>query len=85
MHSTAYSIIPLIFNSNFSIKKKFISDETDKLAQFGAKCLGCEKWTGQWEEVVRNKEVDVVNICTPNNIHMPIAIAAAENRKHVFM
>ncbi|MDH3585342.1 MAG: Gfo/Idh/MocA family oxidoreductase [Phycisphaerae bacterium] len=36
-----------------------------------------------WRAVVENDEVDLVDVCTPNNYHEPIAIAALENGKHV--
>ncbi|MBI1372647.1 MAG: gfo/Idh/MocA family oxidoreductase [Phycisphaera sp.] len=36
-----------------------------------------------WKDVVKDPEVDFVDICTPNNFHEPIAVAALENGKHV--
>ncbi len=36
-----------------------------------------------WKEMVKDDEIDLVDICTPNNMHEPIATAALENGKHV--
>src|SRR5687768_2967804 len=36
-----------------------------------------------WEKVVESPEIDLVDICTPNNLHMPIALAAAKAGKHI--
>jgi predicted dehydrogenase len=37
-----------------------------------------------WERMVRRDDVDLVDICTSNVTHMPIAVAAAKAGKHVF-
>ena len=36
-----------------------------------------------WQELVASQEVDVVHICTPNELHAEIAIAAAKANKHI--
>jgi predicted dehydrogenase len=82
-HSIAYSVVPFIFPSHFEIEKTVIADLNEELASAGAKNLGFEKWSGNWEEVVNMAEVDVIDICTPNDLHLPIAIAAAEKDKHL--
>ena len=35
------------------------------------------------EQLIRNADVDIVDICTPNAYHAPLAIAALEAGKHV--
>ena len=42
----------------------------------------CEKYS-DWREIMKNKEVDAVVICTPNDSHCEIAIAALKANKHV--
>jgi predicted dehydrogenase len=41
------------------------------------------KVTTNWQNVIDAKNVDVVVICTPNNSHAPISIAAMKSGKHV--
>jgi predicted dehydrogenase len=36
-----------------------------------------------WHELVAMKDVDIVDICTPNRTHAAIALAALKNGKHV--
>lgn len=36
-----------------------------------------------WESVVEAKDIDLVDICTPNSLHMPVAVAAAKAGKHI--
>jgi predicted dehydrogenase len=41
------------------------------------------KVLSNWEELVTSKEVDIVVICTPPNLHVSIGTAAMNNGKHV--
>jgi predicted dehydrogenase len=36
-------------------------------------------------EMIANENIDAVYIATPHYLHVPIAVAAIENKKHVFM
>lgn len=36
-----------------------------------------------WQETIRSGEINLVDVCTPNNMHAPVAIAALEAGKHV--
>jgi predicted dehydrogenase len=49
----------------------------------------CERfgWKSQetsWEKLVARDDIDLIDICTPNALHMPVAVAAAKAGKHVF-
>ncbi|MBT4846976.1 MAG: Gfo/Idh/MocA family oxidoreductase, partial [Planctomycetaceae bacterium] len=43
------------------------------------------KRTRRYEDVIRDKNVDAVVIATPHHWHAPIAIAAMQNGKHVYI
>ncbi len=47
--------------------------------------LGAERGFASSEELVGSPEVDVVHICTPNHLHLPLALAALEAGKHVIV
>src|SRR5438067_9979603 len=38
-----------------------------------------------WQQLLRDERVDVVSICSTNEMHAPQAIAAAEAGKHVLI
>lgn len=42
-----------------------------------------KKWDTNWKTVLKNKEIDIVDICTSNKFHKEIAIAAAKAGKHI--
>ena len=44
---------------------------------------GVSRTYADWNDVIAADDVDAVVICTPNNLHAPIAIAAAAAGKHV--
>lgn len=50
-------------------------------AEFGVE--GAKVYT-DYNELLANPDVEVVHICTPNVTHSDIAIAAFENKKHVY-
>ena len=52
-------------------------------AQQAAQALGAERAFASAEELVADPAIDVVHICTPNHLHLPLAEAALANGKHV--
>jgi predicted dehydrogenase len=45
--------------------------------------LGVSLLYEKGEDLIANKDIDIVDICTPNMFHKPLAIAALEAGKHV--
>lgn len=56
----------------------------DRLAE-KSKEFGVETTYTDFHELLANKEIDAVSVCVPNDMHAPIAIAAFEAGKHVFL
>src|SRR3954471_24384721 len=52
-------------------------------AQNAAEAFGAERAFASAEELVRDPGIDVVHICTPNHLHLPLAEAALAAGKHV--
>jgi predicted dehydrogenase len=52
-------------------------------ARAAATELGADRAFDSAEDLVRDAEVDVVHICTPNHLHVPLAEAALAAGKHV--
>jgi predicted dehydrogenase len=47
--------------------------------------FGVKRWSTDYREAVGAADVDVVDILAPNHLHAPMAIAAAEAKKHVIV
>jgi len=48
-----------------------------------SKRFGWETQETSWEKLVQRDDIDLIDICTPNSTHMPIAVAAAKAGKHI--
>jgi len=84
-HSMAYASMPMFFwpAPGIPVRQK-ICDISMEMAKNAAEQLGYLEHTDNWKNVVNDPNIDIVDICTPNNVHAEIAIAAAENGKHIF-
>jgi predicted dehydrogenase len=60
-----------------------VSASTPDSAAAAAKELGAARAFDSAEELVRDPDVDVVHVCTPNHLHRPLAEAALAAGKHV--
>ena len=83
-HVVAYSNMPKLFWPAPAMPVlKTICDIVPEIAEDSRERFGFEKCCTDWREIVNDPEIDVVSVCTPNNAHAPIAIAALEAGKHV--
>jgi predicted dehydrogenase len=82
-HSNAFRQAGCFFDIPYQLKLKVIcARNREALENFAAR-WGWEEAQTEWQSVVARKDIDVVDICTPNHTHAPIAIAAAEAGKMV--
>ncbi len=83
-HSLAYAGMPMFFWPAPAVPvRKMIADINDDLAQVAAQRFGYESSTGDWRRLIEDKSIDVVDIATPNHLHLDMAIAAAQAGKHM--
>lgn len=60
-------------------------DILEDRVQAKAKEFGVEKTFTDYHELLKDPEIDAVSVCVPNDMHAPIAIAAFQACKHVFL
>jgi predicted dehydrogenase len=83
-HSLAYAAMPAYFWPAPAIPvRKVVVDVTDDLATTARDRFGFERCATDWRVAVADREIDIVDICTPNDSHAEIAIAAAKAGKHI--
>lgn len=83
-HSNAFQRIGMFFEPSRKIVMKAICGRNESWVRESAQKYGWEGYETSWEKLVRRDDIDMVDITTPSNFHKEIAIAAAENGKHVF-
>src|SRR3954470_16211312 len=60
-----------------------VAASSPQSAERAAAALGAERAFASAEELVEAPDVDLVHICTPNHLHVPLAKAALAAGKHV--
>jgi predicted dehydrogenase len=83
-HSNAYKRIGDFFPEleYHPVLKAVCSRSENKVREF-ANQWGYESIETDWKAIIARKDIDAVDICTPNNMHSEIAIAAANAGKMV--
>jgi len=82
-HSNAYRQAPHFFDLPYKPVLKTVCGLQEDQAKAFAQQWGYESYTTNWKEVVEDENIDVVDICVPNNVHAEIAIACAKAGKAI--
>ena len=82
-HSNAYKRVNDFFDVPYRPVLKAVCGRTAEGAKAFADQWGYESVETDWRKLINRKDIDAIDICTPNNTHAEIAIAAAEKGKMV--
>jgi len=82
-HNNAWLDAPYYFNLPYQVVRKVACDANGDLVQAFAEQYGWPETATSWETMVKRDDIQVIDICSSNQSHMPIAIEAARNGKHV--
>jgi predicted dehydrogenase len=76
-HSNAYKRVPDFFDLPYKpVLKAACARNAERIKDFAAK-WGYESVEMDWRKLIERKDIDAIDICTPNNTHAEIALAAA--------
>ena len=76
-HSNAYAQVGKFFQHSIRpVMKAVCARDAERTGAF-ARNWGWEEVDSDWRALVARDDIDVVDICTPNNTHLEIALAAA--------
>jgi len=83
-HSNAYRQVARFFDDlEVEPVMKVICGRNEENVRKAAQKYGWEEYDTSWERVVERKDIDLVDVSVPGNMHSPIAIAAANAGKMV--
>ena len=82
-HSNAYRQVNPFFAPTLRPRMKVICGRTPSAVRAAAREYGWDEAATDWQEVVARKDIDIVDVSTPGDSHMEIAIAAARAGKAV--
>jgi len=82
-HSNAFIKAPYFFDLPVRpVLKAACGRNKENLQAFSDK-YGWETQETSWEKLLERDDIDLVDISTPNDLHKPIAVAAAKAGKHI--
>ena len=82
-HSNAYKRVNDFFEREYRpVLKAVCGRDAEKAEAFAAQWQ-YESVETDWQKLIAREDIDAIDICTPNNTHAEIAIAAAEAGKMV--
>lgn len=82
-HSNGYRRVNNFFNLEYTPVLKAVCARDAAKAKAFADQWGYESIETDWRKLLERKDIDAVDICTPNNLHKEIAIAAAKAGKMI--
>lgn len=83
-HAMAYAAMPMFFWPAPAVPvRKVVVDVNQEMADTARDRFGFEEASADWRAVIARPDIDIIDICTPNNSHAEIAIAAARAGKHI--
>ena len=82
-HSNAYRQVTPFMSPRLTPRMKVLCGRTQSRVSEAARQYGWEETATDWREVVTRKDIDLVDISTPGDLHAEIAIEAARNGKAV--
>jgi predicted dehydrogenase len=82
-HSNAFRKVANFFDLEYEpVLKAVCARDADKVKAF-AKRWGYESTETDWRQLIKRKDIDLVDIACPNDMHREIAIAAAKEGKMI--
>lgn len=83
-HSNAYAKVNHFFPElSYHPVLKAVCARNEERARKFADTWGYESVETDWKRLVEREDIDAIDICSPNNTHREIAIAAARNGKTI--
>jgi len=83
-HAHALRAAAGVFELPLTPSLELLADVNEEVAAKAAKALGFARSTGDWQALVADPAVELVDITAPNSLHKEIALAAIEAGKPVY-
>lgn len=82
-HAHGYALAARIRALPCTPRLRLISGRTEDAVARAATAYGVERWTTDWQEVVTDPAVEIVDVCTPPGTHAEIVRAAVGEGKAI--
>lgn len=82
-HSNAWANVSHFFDTGYRPVLKAVAARNTEKAEGFAGMWGYERVENDWRKLVEARDIDVIDVCVPNDLHAEISIAAAKAGKMV--
>jgi len=82
-HSNAYRKVGFFFDLPAEVRMRVLCGIPREEIEEAGPRYGWEEVDDNWKRVVAREDIDVVDICTPGNLHHPMVMAAAAAGKQI--
>jgi len=82
-HSQAWRTAPHVFDLPLQPHMAVLCGRDAAAVRIAARRLGWAAAETDWHALIKRDDVDLVDVCTPGDLHAEVAIAALEAGKHV--
>lgn len=84
-HSHAFKDMSMFFDASAQPVMKAICGRNEEAVKDAAERWGWESYETSWQRIIERDDIDLVDICTGNDSHRDIAIAAAQAGKDILL
>lgn len=85
-HAQSARNVPLYYkNLDFRPALRMVCSRSEASVKDAMDMFGFPEGTQNWRELLARPDIDTVSICTPNDMHEEIAVAALRAGKHVYI
>ncbi|MCF6175730.1 MAG: Gfo/Idh/MocA family oxidoreductase [Victivallaceae bacterium] len=85
VHAYGYLNFPLFYDPlNFNAKITHICTSRMGTAEKGCQQIGAQVATTDYRDITENPDIDIVHICSPNNLHLDALLSAMKHNKHIY-
>jgi predicted dehydrogenase len=85
VHAYGYINLPLHYQSlPFKPVLSHVCTSRMETARPGADLIGAQNAVTDYREITENPDIDIVHICTPNNLHKDALLSAMRHQKHIY-
>jgi len=83
-HAIALRSVATVFPEVAAPELTCLVDKVPADGKCAARAWGFARSSDDWRSVCSDPDIDVIDICTPNNLHKDMALAAAAAGKHIY-
>jgi len=83
-HSNAYNQVGRYFDAPYEVNKQVIIGRSQGPLEEAAANWGWAHTAATLDEALEKYDIDLVDVATPNNSHVPLSLQAVKAGKHVF-